>query len=112
MNSWGSSFADEGFFRVKDQQVLNDTHFFDIYWTLDDLKPCEIEAYEIECAKKAKESLEKFPSIGKLLHECPNCKYLSEVREYHGNIRIAECPKCRFKFKPTNEALLRCLEYK
>ncbi|CAF5166188.1 unnamed protein product, partial [Rotaria magnacalcarata] len=32
INSWGTGFADKGFFRVRDQAALN-LQFYDVYWT-------------------------------------------------------------------------------
>ena len=110
MNSWGTGFADKGFFRVKDQHVLNDMRFFDVFWTLNDLKQCEKDAYEKQCTQRAKEILDRFPSIGDLSHVCPRCNRGSKVREFYGHILAVECPRCHHEFKPTNEALVKSLE--
>ena len=72
MNSWGQGFADGGFFRVKDQSVLNDTKFYDVYWTRNDLKPSEIEAYKKEGIKRSKELLQTFPASGICPTNAPN----------------------------------------
>jgi len=45
MNSWGDTWADRGFFRVKNGNVLNMT-FYDIYWTLNDLTQHEKEEFK------------------------------------------------------------------
>lgn len=109
MNSWGQEFADGGFFRVKDQSALNETIFFDIYWTEDDLKPCEKEAYERKCTERAQELSRTFPSIQDLPHECPVCKKISKVGMFSGHVLEAECPECHQKFKPTYENILQSL---
>ncbi|CAF3121366.1 unnamed protein product [Rotaria socialis] len=54
MNSWGTSFADNGFFKVRDQSVLN-LSFYDVYWTLEDLKESEIRAFQSMCAEVERE---------------------------------------------------------
>jgi hypothetical protein len=38
MNSWGTKWADGGFFSISSESVLNDMKFYDVYWTLNDLK--------------------------------------------------------------------------
>lgn len=106
MNSWGQNFADKGFFRVEDQSVLNDTRFFDVYWTLNDLKHSEKEAYK---RKSARKTLETFPSIQELSYKCPKCNRLSKVGEFSGHMLEAECPKCHRKFKPTSKGILESL---
>jgi len=40
LNSWGSSWADSGFFRIEDEKVLG-LEYYHIYWTLEDLKDSE-----------------------------------------------------------------------
>ena len=109
MNSWGQNFADGGFFRVEDQKVLTSTRFYDVYWTLNDLKQSEKDAYDRKCAERAQELGCTFPSIQSLPHKCPNCYQNSKVSEFLGHILEAECPKCYHKFKPTNEAILQSL---
>ena len=110
MNSWGQSFADEGFFQVKDQTVLNDMKFYDVYWTLDDLTENEKEAYTRKGAKRGQELLQKFPSLQDLPYECPICNRISNVGHYSGDLLELQCPKCQRKFEPTNEDLIRCLQ--
>lgn len=109
MNSWGQKFADGGFFSVNDASVLNSTKFYDVYWTLKDLKKCEIEAYKIKGIKKSKELSETFPSINELAVECPECKRFSKVVEFTGHLLEAVCPKCRKCFQPTNRVILNSL---
>ena len=98
MNSWGKEFADGGFFRVKDENVLNTTRFFDIYWDEKDLTQSEKAAYKRECTKRAKELSAEDPSIQELPYECPKCKRRSKVGYF--NVLEAKCPIC------TNKALL------
>ena len=109
MNSWGTKFADDGFFRVEDHSVLREMHFYDVYWTEDDLKESEKQAYEEKCTTDAKKLLEKFPSLKDLPFQCPMCKKISKVVEYYGSLLIATCPKCGQTFTPKNEDLLESL---
>lgn len=106
MNSWGQQFADGGFFRVKDQTVLNATTFYDIYWTLNDLTLNEKQAYKREGAIRGQELLQTFPSLQDVCFACPKCNRTSCVGEYSGHLLEAECPKCHRRFKPTNQEIL------
>jgi C1A family cysteine protease len=44
LNSWGTNWADGGFFRVKDAKVLG-LEFIDVFWNLEDLTDAENQAY-------------------------------------------------------------------
>ena len=109
MNSWGTDFADEGFFRVEDSSVLRDMLFYDVYWEMEDLTPKEKLAFEKEGTRRGKELLQTFPSLQDLPYQCPECKRISKVVEYYGNMLVAECSKCHKKFVPKNEQLLESL---
>ena len=109
MNSWCTGFADKGFFRVEDSSVLREMHFYDVYWTEDDLKESEKQAYKEKCTTDAKKLLEKFPSLKDLPFQCPMCKEISKVVEYYGSLLVATCPKCGQTFTPKNEDLLESL---
>ena len=112
MNSWGTGWGDNGFFRIKDQSVLNDMKFYDVYWTLKDLKASEKQAYKEQGAERGRELLQTFPSLQDLFYKCPKCSDTSEVVQYSGNLIEAKCPKCHQKFKPTNRDILYSLYYR
>lgn len=64
LNSWGDKWADEGFFKVKNSNVL-DFVFIEVYWTLNDLLPSEIAYFKhaqehgYDNANNAKQNLEE-----------------------------------------------------
>lgn len=45
LNSWGTGFADKGFFCIKDENVLDQLKFYDVYWYESDLTQNEIQSY-------------------------------------------------------------------
>ena len=109
MNSWGTHFADGGFFRVEDENVLDEMEFFDIYWKEDDLTLSEREAYKREAVRRSKELADKFPSLEDLHCMCPKCGKRSPVSSFRGDVLNALCPKCYSTFKPTSNDLLSAL---
>ena len=92
MNSWGESFADFGFFRVKDINVLN-LLCFDVYSRLE---PSEIQKYNDFCKENTKNMIhQNMPSaFYKLNYQCPTCHQYSPIESYAGDIFMAQCPKC------------------
>ena len=109
MNSWGTKFADEGFFRVKDENVLHNTKFYDVYWSEEDLTESEKAEYKKACIENVKDLAEALPSVYELPHACPSCHKISKVGEFLGHVLEAKCPKCRNTFIPTNTALMESL---
>ena len=109
MNSYGMDWADGGFFRIKDQSVLNGLEFYDVYWTEDDLTDSEKEAFKIKGTRRAKRVMEEFPSLKDLVYKCPKCDFGSRVEQFSGNLLEAKCPICCQVFKPTNESILKSL---
>ena len=109
MNSWGTDFADEGFFRVEDSSVLRDMFFYDVYWEKKDLTWIERVFFKMEGTRRGSELVQTFPSLQDLPYQCPECKRISKVVEYYGNLLVAGCPKCHKNFVPKNEHLLESL---
>ena len=101
MNSWGDTWADGGFFRVRDARVL-DLEFVDVYWTLSDLRYSEKLAYERRGAEIAKTMLSRLKGLQMAQHECPLCHRKSALQEFSGHMLAITCPKCRGNFKPEN----------
>ncbi len=109
INSWGQSWADGGFFKVKDAKVLNKMMFCDVFWKLDDLKQSEKDAYQKKALARAKDLAATFPSINDLPFECTLCRKVSSVGAFKGDLTEAICPKCGQKFRPTNDDLVKSL---
>ena len=112
MNSYGTEFADGGFFRVENEMVLNKTQFYDVYWTEEDLTESEKAEYKKACIENVKDLAEALPSVYELPHACPSCHKISKAGEFLGHVLEAKCPKCRYTFVPTNAALTESLYLK
>lgn len=94
MNSWGSKWADNGFFRVSlTDDVLNCT-FYDVYWTETDLRPCEIEAYEINGGEVTGLLMARLQSLQSAKHQCQYCQVSSLVLDFTGSMEEVKCPNC------------------
>ena len=106
LNSWSTDFADKGFFKVKNQLVLG-LKFYDVYWTLNDLKGSEIAAYQSESREIAEQIARNLPeSLQTLPYECPKCHRCSPAIEFIGHLWEATCPKCNQNFEPTPLGLI------
>ena len=109
MNSWGQKFADGGLFRVRDETVLHDMEFFDVYWEEGDLLPSKKKAFETSGVDEWKKFLENYKSIQGLSYPCPHCKKESKVDEFTGHHLEAKCPRCFKTFKPDGAGILESL---
>lgn len=98
MNSWGETWADHGFFRVKNPDVL-DFQFFDVYWTLKDLKREEIAYFEKNGAQVAKQIIDKLQSLKLATYKCGKCSNPSLVTTYTGSLNATVCPSCGHTFR-------------
>ena len=89
-----------GFFRVENSSVLWDMFFYDVYWEMEDLTPKEKLALRRKAPEEGRNFYRHFLA-SKICHtnQCPQCKRISKVVEYFGNLLVAECPK---KFVPKN----------
>lgn len=102
LNSWGTTWADNGFFNVKDLSVLGSgTTCVDIFWYIKDLTKNEEKTFLTDQAELVKERAKFYKSTLKQISiQCPLCKQKSNVTEFDGNLLEACCPKCHGKFKP------------
>ncbi|CAH1786821.1 unnamed protein product [Owenia fusiformis] len=98
MNSWGSEFADDGFFRVSSADVLG-LEFIDVFWTLDNLWQSERDAFARYGAKKADEFMGKLRGLQQAAFRCPSCYNEAKVTQYSGNHSRVQCPCCRRSFQ-------------
>ena len=97
MNSWGDGWADNGFFRVQNADVLG-LEFVDVFWTLDNLSEKEKRAYDQHGAEIAAKLMRSLKGIQVAQYKCPLCAVESKVVDYSGHLLKAKCPKCRGTF--------------
>lgn len=101
INSWGSQFADKGFFRVQNQSVLN-LKFYDVYWNENELKESEVQAFKKKSVEKGRNLMQRLPlGIQNLLYQCPQCCNRLPVNTFIIHFSDLECPKCHQNFKTT-----------
>lgn len=98
MNSWGDLWADMGFFRIQNAEVL-DLKFIDVFWTLEDLLIEEKAYFRNRGGEVADNLIKKFIGLQKAEYQCPQCLCVSLVIDFKGTLREAICPKCTEKFK-------------
>ena len=105
MNFWGEEWADNGFFRVQNAEVLGDQlEFFDVYWELDDLTEKEQEKYRKYGSKLAKRLIEFLEGLEFAEYTCPECEQTSLVTEFTGTLSKVQCPKCFREFSTSDNA--------
>ncbi|XP_067024303.1 uncharacterized protein [Acropora muricata] len=102
MNSWGDDWADQGFFRVQNSDVLG-LKFVDVFWTLDDLSEKEKEAYEQHGAEVASKLIKSLKGIHVVKYKCPLCAVKSKVVDFTGGLLKAKCPACGGTFNANKE---------
>ncbi|XP_044182296.1 uncharacterized protein LOC114970723 [Acropora millepora] len=102
MNSWGDDWADQGFFRVQNSDVLG-LKFFDVFWTLDNLSEKEKKAYEQHGAEVAGKLIKSLKGIQVVKYKCPLCAVESKVVDFTGRLLKAKCPACGGTFNANKE---------
>ena len=108
MNSSGTSWGDNGFFRVENAEVLG-LKFIDVFWKKDKLTRGEKEFYKKYGAEVAKQSIDSLKGLQSMTYQCPCCKQESKVTEYSGTLERAKCPKCNREFKSNEEGNILAL---
>jgi C1A family cysteine protease len=80
LNSWGKGWGDNGFFRIKDSDVLCNMAFYDIFFYEKDLSQAERDNYMRDHAEILKEKTKKFARIlGNFDYKCPKCNVISKA---------------------------------
>ena len=103
MNSWGQEWGDNGFFRVKNAEVLQ-FEFFDVYWTLNDLSEGEKEYYRKHGCEVAAKLMKLLKGLQNAKYTCPECEQTSLVTEFEGTLSKGRCPKCSREFSTNDNA--------
>ena len=98
MNSWGDDWADNGFFRVQNANVLPGLIFFDVSRSDDSLTPNEKRAYDQHGAKIAAKVVRSLQGIQAARFKCPECAVESKVVDYSGHLLKTKCPSCSKTF--------------
>ena len=111
INSWGTGWNNGGFFRVGDLKFFENIHFYDVFWNISDLTEQDKKNWESRNQEFIKDNLYK-RNIFNYKIKCPNCKQISEAKNFKGNFYKAECPSCSFKFVPNIEQLAKTLYIK
>jgi hypothetical protein len=113
LNSWGTEWADNGYFRVQSASVLK-IRFFDIYWTLDQLLPIEVQLYNAHGIAQAEQRQQYLndQQYHRETYTCALCGTTSRAEEYIGSIFQAKCPHCQGLFEPINRHLLLSLYHR
>ena len=93
MNSWGDGWADNGFFRVQNANVLG-LEFSDVFWTENDLSKKEKKAYGQHGAEIAVRLMTSLKGLQAAKYKCPLCSAESKVLDYSGHLLRAKCPEC------------------
>ena len=99
LDSRGSDWADNGFIKVQNADVLG-FQFYDVYWEIEDLNEKEKTSFKELGSKRAKWLMETLPSLQRddYTVKCPKCQVDSPVKDFTGNLRQAKCPKCKKEF--------------
>ncbi|XP_073241697.1 uncharacterized protein [Porites lutea] len=99
LNSWGCQWADMGFFRVQNEDVLG-LEFIEVYWEEDDLKEEEKAYFKKHGSTVARKLMKSYSSLKDAQYTCPvaDCSKRSPVVEFTGTLTHVKCPKCGNEF--------------
>ena len=85
MNSWGADWADGGFFKIQNAEVLK-MQFMRVYLDKNDLTDSEESYYKKEGAKNIANKLVTLKGLQNSTYQCSECKNWSCVNEYGGKM--------------------------
>lgn len=97
MSSYGDGWADCGFFRVQNAQIL-DLQFIDVFWESNSLTFSEKTFYKEYGKQIAQLLIFRYTGLQNAEYKCPICKTNSLVSQFVGSLKEAACPKCNGKF--------------
>ena len=99
LNSWGCQWADMGFFRVQNEDVLG-LEFIEVYWEEDDLEEEEKAYFKKHGSTVARKLMKSYSSLKDAQYTCPvaECRKRSPVVEFTGTLSHVKCPKCGNEF--------------
>ena len=99
LNSWGCQWADMGFFRVQNEDVLG-LEFIEVYWEEDDLEEEEKAYFKKHGSTVARKLMESYSSLKDAQYTCPvaECSKRSPVVAFTGTLSHVKCPKCGNEF--------------
>ncbi|KAG5752155.1 hypothetical protein H9Q70_005209 [Fusarium xylarioides] len=113
LNSWGSSWGDNGMFEIEKPAVLGHRdeplRFYDVYWIEEELTHAEREAFDARVDEELRRHAEEHESIFELEYRCPRCFDNSVLADFTGNVRRALCPKCQGWFEPDPGSLAQAM---
>ena len=99
LDSRGSDWADSGFIKVQNAEVLG-FKFYEVYWRIKDLNQKEKNSLKETGSECAKWLMETLPSLQRddYTVKCPRCRVDSPIKDFTGNLLEANCPKCKKTF--------------
>jgi hypothetical protein len=97
MNSWGETWADSGFFKVQNADVLR-IEFIDVYWDEGDLSFDEKIYYKQHGIEVAETLMRSLRALQMAEFTCPKCNRPSNVDEFSGTLARVCCPRCEQEF--------------
>ena len=99
LDSRGSDWADNGFIKVQNADVLG-FKFYDVYWEIEDPNEKEKNSLKETGSECAKWLMATLPSLQRddYTVKCPRCRVDSPIKDFTGNLLEANCPKCKKTF--------------